>query len=132
MKQDLREQSVGDLLANLARDTSLLVRQEVRLASAEMTGKAKEAANDVGIIGVGVALAHLGLLAVVAGIVVGLGAFIPMWISAMVVGTTAIIVGYGLTHYGRSALGRIDPLPTQALEAVQGHGAWDKEQVHGH
>jgi len=63
-EQDPR--SLGDLLAQLSRETGVLVRKEVELATTEMTAKAREAAADAAITAAGGALAHAGLLVLLA------------------------------------------------------------------
>ena len=48
---DLREQSIGDLLKQLSQETGTLVRQEMALARAEMTAKGKRAGVGAGMLG---------------------------------------------------------------------------------
>src|SRR4051794_41395220 len=48
---DLREQPIGDLLKQLSQETTTLVRQELELAKAEMTVKAKEGGKGAGFLG---------------------------------------------------------------------------------
>ena len=47
----LREQPLGEIARDLTRDVSLLVRQEVALAKAEMAEKGRVAAPGLGMIG---------------------------------------------------------------------------------
>jgi hypothetical protein len=126
------EPSAGDLLAALARDTGTLVRQEIQLASAEMTSKAKTAAGHIGLLATGGALAHAGLLALIGGLIVGLGGIIPMWLSALAIGAVVLSVGYGLVRYGLSALRQIDPVPEKTLATLKDDTTWVKEQLNGH
>ncbi|MBL7496246.1 phage holin family protein [Frankia sp. CNm7] len=58
-----RDASLGELVATATRDMSLLVRQEIDLAKAEMSRQATAAALSVGLIG---AAAGLGLGALIA------------------------------------------------------------------
>ena len=51
MSEDLRQQGTGELLKQLANETSTLVRQELELAKAEMAEKGKEAGKGVGMFG---------------------------------------------------------------------------------
>jgi len=62
MPDKLDNRSIGELLAELSRETSQLVRKEVELATTEMTAKAKKAGGQVGIAAAGGALMHAGLL----------------------------------------------------------------------
>ena len=56
------ERSLGELVAELSRETGLLVRKEVELATTEMTAKAKVAGGHVATVAAGGALAHAGVL----------------------------------------------------------------------
>lgn len=111
MQQQRDERSLGELFAELARETSSLVRQEVTLARTEMTQKVTQAGRDVGVIGVGGAIAYAGLLAIIAAVILGLGQFIPLWLSALIVGLVVAGVGYVLIQRGLSALKRANLTP---------------------
>jgi xanthine/uracil permease len=123
------ERSLGDLFAELASETSTLVRQEIRLATAEMSQKAARAGRNVGLIGAGGALAYAGLLALVAAAIFGLAYFIPMWLSALIVGLVIVGIGYALIQMGLSALKRLDPMPRQTVETLKEDKEWAKEQL---
>jgi len=130
MTQDRREErSLGDLFAELASETSTLVRQEIKLATAEMSQKATRAGRNVGLIGAGGALAYAGFLALVAAAIIGLGQLIPAWLSALIVGLVVVGIGYVLIQMGMSALKRMDPMPRQTVETLKEDKEWAKEQL---
>jgi hypothetical protein len=120
--------SLGQLLSDLAQKTGLLVRQEVQLARTEMTAQATSAARSAGLVGAGGALAHAGLLAIVTALVVGLGAVIPIWIAALVVGVVVGGAGYALVWRGMRALRAIDPVP-RTRETLRDDKAMLQEQM---
>ena len=121
--------SVGALLGNLARDTSLLVRQEVQLASAEMTIKAKAAARNAAFVGVGGGLALAGVHAFMLAAIFGLQLVIPIWLASLIVGFAIIGLGYALVHKGLSALADIDPLPKRTIKTLKRDVVWAKEEL---
>lgn len=129
MQQHKDERSIGDLFAELASETSTLVRQEVQLAKTEITQKVTSAGKDVGMIGAGGALAYAGLLALIAAVIIGLGQLIPMWLSALIVGLVVVGIGYMLIQSGLSALKRIDPTPRETIETLKEDKEWVKEQT---
>jgi len=129
MEQQRDERSLGDLFAELARETSALVRQEVALAKTEMTQKATQVGRDVGIIGVGGAIAYAGFLALVAALILGLGQLMPLWLSALIVGLVVAGIGYVLVQRGLTALKREDLTPRQTIESLKEDTQWAKEQV---
>ena len=129
MQPQRDERSIGQLFAELANETSTLVRQEVQLAKTELTQKVTSAGKDAGMIGAGGALAYAGLLAVLAAIIIGLGQLIPMWLSALLVGLVVIGVGYALIQSGLNALKRIDPAPRETIQTIKEDVDMVKEQT---
>ena len=84
-EQDPRERGIGELVKDLASQTSTLVRQEIKLAQAEVTQKGKLAGKGAGMLaGAGVA-ALLGLGALTALLIVVLDSFLPLWLAALIV-----------------------------------------------
>jgi hypothetical protein len=120
--------SVGELLTSLVDKTGTLVRQEIHLASTEMGHKAKTAALGMGTIGMGGALVHAGILSIMFALVTVLGAFVPMWASALLIGLVALGSGYALVRKGLSALRGLDPVPQTTLQTLNHDKAWMKEQ----
>src|SRR5215212_2076377 len=119
MEQQREERSLGELFADLARETSTLVRQEVTLARTEMTQKVTQVGRDVGVIGIGSAIAYAGLLAIVAALILGLGQFIPLLLSALIVGLVVAGVGYVLIQRGLSALKRANLTPHETIATLK-------------
>ena len=90
---DARERPIGELIKELAGQTSTLVRQEIQLAQAELTSKGKTAGRGVGML-VGAAIA--GLLALIAltwGLIAALDTGLPLWLAALIVMLLWGIVG---------------------------------------
>ena len=128
--EEPREQvSVGALLGSLARDTGLLVRQEVQLASVEMTLKAKAAARNAALVAIGGGLALAGLLAFMLAAIFGLQLVMPMWLASLIVGFVIVGAGYALVQKGLSALAHIDPLPKRTIKTLKGDMVWAKEEL---
>jgi drug/metabolite transporter (DMT)-like permease len=123
------EPSVAELLGALARDTSILVRQEVQLASKEVTDKTLRAATAGTAILAGGAIVHAGLIALMAAVIVGLGNSIPVWLSAVLVGLVAAGAGYALMQRGVKALKAFDASPQQTIKTLKDDAVWAKEQL---
>jgi len=121
--------SIGDLIAELSRETGQLVRKEVELATTEMTAKAKKAGANVGLAAAGGALAHAGLLVLLAALVLGLSELgVEPWLSAVIVGALTIIVGYALVNKGLAALRTTSVAPTRAIESLKEDAQWTTKQ----
>ena len=129
MEQPRDQRSLGELFSELTNEITTLVRQEMQLAKTEMTQKASSAGKDVGMIGAGGALAYAGLLALIAALIIGLGEFIPMWLSALIVGLVVVVIGYVLIRRGLNALKNLDPTPRQTIETLKEDKEWVKEQT---
>jgi xanthine/uracil permease len=129
MTDRLDNRSIGDLIAELSRETGQLVRKEVELATTEMTAKAKKAGANVGITAAGGALAHAGLLVLLAAFVLGLSELgVEPWLSAVIVGVLTILVGYLLVNKGLTALRRTSVAPTRAMESIKEDARWTTRQ----
>jgi hypothetical protein len=129
MEQQREERSLGELFADLARETSTLVRQEVTLARTEMTQKVTQVARDGGTIGIGGAIAYAGFLAIVPALILGLGQVLPLWLSALIVGLVVAGVGYGVIQRGVSALKRANLTPHETIETLKEDAEWAKDQT---
>jgi hypothetical protein len=115
------DRSLGDLFADLSRETTTLVRQEIKLASTEMTQKATRAGKDVGFLVAGGAVVYAGVLAILAAIIIGLGqAGLPWWLAALIVGVVVAGIGYVLIRRGLDNLKHEDMAPRQTIDTIKG------------
>ena len=125
MARSQDERSLGELFAELSRDTGVLVRKEVELATTEMTAKARTAAAHVGTIAAGGALAHAGLLVLLAAVAIGLAQLgVTPWLSALIVALLTMGAGYALVSRGRANLTRANLAPTQTIETLKETATW--------
>ena len=127
---ELREQPLGEVARDLTRDLSLLVRQEVELAKAEMREKGRVAAPGIGMLGgAGVAaLAAAGALT--AFLVLVLSTFLPDWLSALIVGVVFAAAAYVLAMRGKERVEDAGaPIPEQTIETVKEDVEWAKTRA---
>jgi hypothetical protein len=129
MQQRTSEPSLGELFAELTREMTTLVRQEVALATTELGHTASRVGRELGFLALGGAVAYAGLLALVAAAILLLALVIPIWSSALVVGLVVAGVGYLLVRRGLDALRRTDLAPRQTLQTLKEDAAWAKEQT---
>jgi len=129
-RQNHREEpSIGELFADLTREMTTLVRQEIALATTEMGQKASGVGHDLGFLALGGAIAYAGLLAILAAVILVLGQVIPWWLSALIVGLAVAGVGYFLVRQSLAALSEIDLTPRYTMETLKEDVAWAKEQT---
>jgi Putative Actinobacterial Holin-X, holin superfamily III len=124
------ERSLGELFGDLARDMGVLVRQEVQLATTEMTHKASRAAQEVGTIVVGGLVAYAGLLAILAAVIVGLAAAgFGWWQAALLVGVIVAVIDGLLVQRGLAALKHADLAPRKTMETLKEDTQWAKDRM---
>jgi hypothetical protein len=127
--QDMRDRGVGELVKELAGQTSTLVRQEIKLAQAEVTQKGKVAGKGAGLLaGAGVfGLAMLGALT--ATLIAALDEFMPTWLAALIVTVLWAIVAFALFKAGQKSIQRATPPAPQTVETVKEDIQWAKTQT---
>jgi Putative Actinobacterial Holin-X, holin superfamily III len=129
MAEANRERPLGELFAELSRETGQLVRKEVELATTELTAKAKKTGAAAAVAAAGGALIHAGLLVLLAALVLGLAQVgVDPWLSAALVGVLATVVGYILVNKGRSQLRGTTLAPTQTIESLKETASWTRRQ----
>ena len=119
------ERSIGELFAELSRETSVLVRKEMELATTEMTAKLKTAGTQAAIVAAGGALVHAGLLVLLAAVVIGLAQLgVAPWLSALLVAVIVMAVGYVLVTTGIGKMRAASLAPTQTMESLKETATW--------
>jgi hypothetical protein len=127
---ELRERPLGEIARDLTRDVSLLVRQEVELAKAEMAQKGRVAAPGLGMIGGAGVVGLMSAGALTAFVVLVLSIFLPEWLSALIVGALLAAVAYLLVKQGKERV--VDagaPVPQQTIETVKEDVEWAKTRA---
>jgi hypothetical protein len=132
-----QERSIGELFGQLSQDMTLLVRQEIQLARAEMSDKLSRLTTNLVSVIAGGFVAYVGGLALVAALILGLRdlANISPWVSALIVGAVLAIAGYAMLRRGLTELKRVDLSPRRTVEnikddvqAIKDDVQWAKEQ----
>ena len=132
-----QERGIGELFGQLSEDMTLLVRQEVQLARAELSEKLSRLTTNLVSVIAGGFVAYVGALALVAALILALNdlANISPWVSAVIVGAVLAIAGYAMLRRGVSELKRVDLAPRRTVEnikddvqAIKDDVQWAKEQ----
>lgn len=129
MEEEKDDRSIGELIAELSRETTTLVRQELQLAKVEMSQKASRAGKNVGFLVVGGVVAYTGLLAIIAAVIIVLGNVIALWLSALVIGAVIAAVGLVLVIKGVNTLRQEDPTPQETIETLKEDREWLRDQT---
>lgn len=125
------EASTGQLVKQLSEQVSLLVRDELKLASMEMAGKAKTAAVGAGAFGGSGVVALYGIGCLLAAGIIALAGVVRPWLAALIVGVALFLVAGIAALAGRGALKKATPpVPSHAAENVKADVAQIKESAH--
>jgi hypothetical protein len=130
MATNTDHRSLGQLFADLSRDTRTLIQQEIQLAKTELSEKAARMGKGAALIVGGGLLAYGGVLAMIAAVVLALIAFgLPAWASALLGGVLVAVVGYLLIRSGLAALRPQELTPRQTIETLKEDAQWLKSQT---
>jgi len=129
MQTSKEDRSLGELFGDLTREMTTLIRQEANLAATEVGNKVSRLGKDVGYLAVGGAVAYAGFLALLAALIIGLDAFLPAWVAALIVGVVVAGIGYFLVQRGLSELKRVNLAPRQTIGTLKEDVQWAKEQT---
>jgi hypothetical protein len=114
------DRPLGELVQDISRQTSTLIRQEMRLAQAELAEKAGHAGRGAGMFGGAGLVALYGVGGLVAAAILGLATVIEPWIAAAAIGAVLLLIAGVLALTGKKELEEAGPpKPEQALDSVQ-------------
>jgi hypothetical protein len=126
----LRERSMGELFTELSQDLSTLVRQELKLAQAEMTEKGKRAGVSAGMFGGAGAAALAALGTLTACVIAALAEAMHVWLAALIVTVVYATVAGVLALRGRERMAQAAPaVPKQTIDTVKEDVQWAKTQL---
>ena len=114
------DESAGELMSRFSKDISTLIRDELRLAQAETTAKAKRLGLGAGLFGGAGLVAVFGIGALVAAAILGLATVVDAWLAAIIVGVALFAVAGLLALVGKKDVqAGSPPVPTEAIDGVK-------------
>jgi uncharacterized membrane protein YqjE len=126
----LREHSMGELVKELSNELSTLVRQELKLAQAEMTEKGKRAGIGAGMFGGAGLIGLFGLATLTVCAIAALAEAMDVWLAALIVTAVYLAVAGGLALSGKKQVAQANPpVPEQTVESVKEDVQWAKTQL---
>jgi lipopolysaccharide export LptBFGC system permease protein LptF len=114
------EQSTAELVQRASEQITLLVRDELALAKAELTEKGKHAGIGIGLFGGGGVLAFYGVGVLIATAVIALALVLPLWLSALIVAVVLFVAAGILALLGKNQVTKaVPPEPKVAIESAK-------------
>jgi hypothetical protein len=123
------ERSIGELFSALSSETRSLVRDEIRLAQAELKANTAGIGANAGKIGLGGTLLHVSLLTFTAAVVMLLGTFVPLWVAGLIVSVLYAIIGFSMLNGGLRGLKKVSLMPKETIRTLQEDAQWAKQQI---
>ena len=74
-------------------------------------------------------VAYAGLILLLIAVAIGLSNMMPLWLSTLIVGVVALVIGAVLIGSGRSSLSNLTVVPENTVESIKEDARWAKEQV---
>ena len=112
--------SAGELVSRLSQQLTTLVRDEMRLAQAELTEKGKKAGIGAGLFGGAGLVALYGVGALVAAAIIALSLAVTAWLAAVIVAVVLFVVAGVLALVGKKEVSAATPpLPQEAIAGVK-------------
>ncbi len=126
-----KDDSVGTLVTQASQQLTQLVRDEMRLAQAEMVQKGKRFGIGGGLFGGAGMVAFLALQALVAAGIAALALVLPVWASALIVFGVLLVIAGVLALVGKKQVSQATPpAPERAIDSVKADVAEIKEKAH--
>jgi MFS family permease len=114
------ERSTAELVKTASEQISRLIRDELKLAQAELARKGKHAGIGAGLFGAGGLLALYGVAAVLTAVVLLLAQVVAAWIAALIVGVVLLAVAGVLALVGKKQVQQATPvMPEESVRNVK-------------
>ncbi|MFJ1811294.1 MULTISPECIES: phage holin family protein [unclassified Streptomyces] len=121
---------VGDLVQRASQQLSQLVRDEMRLAQAEMTQKGKRFGKGGGLFGGAGLVGVLTLQALVATVIAALSLGMDVWVVALIVTAVLAAVTAMMAALGKQQINKASPpTPEHTVDSVKADVAEIKEKA---
>ncbi len=127
---DLRDRPIGELMKRLGEELSLLIRQELALAKAEIIEKSKVAGAGAGMLSGAAVVGLLALGAFTAFLILALSTQMHAWLAALLVTIVYGAVAGVLAMTGKKKIEEASPLvPEQTVDTVKEDVQWAKTRI---
>lgn len=123
-RPELRNESVGELVKELGRGTTEILRKEVQLARAEVVESVDRAKRGIVWLVLAMAPVLMVMVLVPMAIVSALDAFMLRWVAAAITAVVMLAIAGVLAAIAVKKLKNVDPKPDRAIEDVKEEKEW--------
>ncbi|HTS65030.1 MAG TPA: phage holin family protein [Candidatus Acidoferrales bacterium] len=128
-RTDAADRPVSEITRDIIRDAARIIRAEVRLVRSELGESARAAAEAGRGFAVTAVAGFLSAACFTTACVVALALFVPLWLSALVIGILLALVAGGAFTWSRQKLIEIDPVPHRTLETLKEDLEWTNQST---
>jgi len=126
----VRDQPVGDLVKDATEQAQKLVRQEIELATSELSQKGKQAGIGAGMFGGAGLFGLFAFGALTAAAIAVVDLLVPLWAAALIVAAVYGAIAGVLALTGKNRVqAATPPAPEEAVESVKEDVAWTKQRA---
>lgn len=137
MQEGTSTRSLSTLFSDLTRETSQLIRQEIALARAEIGEKISQAGVGVASLVAGGMIILIGLFFLTEALVFGVAALLALvvaetvaaWLSPLLIGLLAVIIGWAIMSKGRRNLQARALAPSRTMASIREDEHLVRDQV---
>ena len=123
------DRSLSQLFSDLVGDASLLIRQEIALAKAELTQALQSLGTGIGLVAAGGLVAFAGFLFLLAAASLGLATVLEPWLAALIVGGVVAVIGIILVLVGKGRLAANKLAPHRTIRSIEDDAQWMSERM---
>ncbi|MDQ3263951.1 MAG: phage holin family protein [Myxococcota bacterium] len=127
--RSLQDAPAGELLSGMMEQGRRLMREEVRLAKAELREETREVGRDAAAIGGGGVLAHTGALVLAGAVVAVLSLLMPVWAAALITAVALLGIGGAIALSGYKKLKKVHG-PRETVATLKEDQQWAKQTAH--
>ncbi len=113
------ERTLGQLVADATADISTIVRSEIALAKAEITGEAKLAGKGAGLLAGAAFLGLLGLIFLFHTVANVIAIWLPIWAGYLITTVLLFLIAAILGVVGKNSVTRVQPKPERTIKNAQ-------------
>lgn len=113
------QESITDLLRRLMDELATLFRQELALASSEISSAMSRLSRGLISVATGGAVLYAGFLTLLAAGVLALALVVEPWLAALIVGGAVTLIGLVMVMKGKKALEPSDLKPRRTVESLR-------------
>jgi uncharacterized membrane protein YqjE len=119
----------SSLISGLLEDLQGLVRDEIRLAKAELREDMQTVMRAVAMIAAAAIFALVGLIILLMGVSILLSETVRTWLAFAIVGLAALVLAALLGIIGKNRLSAGNLKPEQTIESMKENKEWANQQI---